>query len=139
MTSERQFLVDVNIKGHSVIYYDRKVMRRAQTRGAADIRKEARRLLSRRAISAPGEIPGMQTGALKRAIGIVSRGTNGGWVKVGVRKIDGSKFYPAFLYYGSEKTGLKKRANFMQMALDNRREAVKSVISSALKDSLVSK
>lgn len=137
MTKQKLVVVNVGLTGHKTIDYDRKAMRKALRQGGGLVRKEARRLLSRRAISAPGEIPGMQTGALKRAIGIVSRGSKGGWVKVGVRAIKGSIFYPAFLYYGSPKTGLEKRANFMEMALDNRRTDVKSLIQGALSDSLV--
>lgn len=122
---------------HKVIDYDRKAMRRALVKGAAQIRKEARRIVSRRAISRPGEVPGMQTGALKRAIGIVSKGSKGGWVKVGVRTIQGSVFYPAFLHYGSPKTNLQKRGNFMIQALDVKRETVRDEIREALKNSLV--
>lgn len=129
--------LEVGLEYHKTIDYDRRAMRRALTRGAADVRKEARRLLSRRAISAPGEIPGEQSGKLKRSIGIVSRGSKGGWVKVGPTTIKGSVFYPAFLFYGSQKTGLAKRANFMEEALQRRREPLRNMIRAALKDSLV--
>ena len=129
--------LQVGLEFHKVIDYDRKAMRKALREGGAEVRKEARRLLSRRAVSAPGEIPGMQTGMLKRAIGVVSVGSNGGWVKVGPKTIKGSVFYPAFLFYGSPKTGLEKRGNFMTAALDEKREAVRSMIRDALKNSLV--
>lgn len=128
---------EVGLSGHSVIDYDRKAMRRALVRGAAQIRKEARRIVSRRAISRPGEFPGLQTGTLKRAIGIVSKGSKGGWVKVGVKTIKGSDFYPAFLFYGSPKTNLAKRGNFMVSALETKRETVRDEIRAALKNSLV--
>lgn len=129
--------LSVGLEFHKIIDYDRRAMRKALREGGADVRKEARRLLSRRAVSAPGEMPGMETGMLKRAIGVVSRGSKGGWVKVGPRTIKGSVFYPAFLFYGSPKTGLEKRGNFMSAALQNRRDAVRSRIQAALKDSLV--
>lgn len=129
--------VRVGLEFHSIIDYDRRAMRKALARGAADIRKEARRLVSRRAISNPGDFPASQTGALKRAIGIVSKGSKGGWVKVGIRRIPNSVFYPAFLFYGSPKTGLAKRGNFMTAALDERRDSVRSMIQEALKNSLV--
>ena len=98
--------VQVGLEFHKIIDYDRKAMRKALREGAAVVRKEARRILSRRVVSLPGEFPGQQSGALKRSIGIVSRGSKGGWVKVGVRSIPNSVFYPAFLFYGSSKTGL---------------------------------
>ena len=129
--------VQVGLEFHKIIDYDRKAMRRALVKGGAEVRKAARRLVSRRAISRPGEFPATQTGALKRAIGIVSKGSKGGWVKVGVRSIPNSAYYPAFLFYGSPKNGLEKRGNFMVAALDQKREGVRNMIRAALKDSLV--
>jgi hypothetical protein len=129
--------VQVGLEFHKTIDYDRKAMRKALREGAAAVRKEARRIVSRRAVSLAGEFPGQQSGALKRAIGIVSRGSKGGWVKVGVRSIPNSVFYPAFLFYGSPKTGLQKRANFMTAALQEKRDSMRGMIREALKNSLV--
>lgn len=130
--------LSVGLAFHKIIDYDRKALRKAMREGAAKVRKEARRIVSRRAISLAGEFPGMQTGTLKRAIGIVGKGSKGGWIKVGVRKTTQMKdFYPAFLFYGSPSTGLAKRANFMETALGNKREEVRSQIRSALQNSLV--
>lgn len=129
--------LEAGLEYHKTIDYDRKAMRRALVKGAAEIRKEARRIVSRRAISQAGDFPGMETGRLKRAIGIVSKGSKGGWVKVGVKSIPGSVFYPAFLFYGSPKTGLAKRGNFMTAALATKRDAVRGEIRSALKNALV--
>lgn len=98
--------VKVGLDFHKTIDYDSKVMRRALVRGSAEIRKEARRLIARRAISAAGEFPGQSSGKLKRSIGVVSKGSKGGWIKIGVRKIAGmDKYYPAFLFYGVKKQG----------------------------------
>lgn len=128
----------VGLRFHKIIDYERKALRKAMRNGAGVIRKEARRIVSRRAISAPGEAPGSQSGALKRAIGVVARGSKGGWIKVGVRKTkEMQDFYPAFLFYGSPKTGLAKRDNFMVTALTNKRDEVRGQIRGALKDSLV--
>ena len=81
--------------------------------------------------------------------GVVKVGPGGyvhGWIKVGPRRTKEMEakakkakwaFYPAFLFYGSAKTGLAKRNNFMVDALQNKRDAVRSVIRSALKESLV--
>lgn len=135
MSSAIQY--EVGLSGHEVIDYDRRAMRKALLQGAGKIRAEARRIVSRRAISGAGEFPGMQTGKLKRAIGIVSRGSKGGWVKIGVKSIQGSVFYPAFLFYGSPKTGLARRGNFMEAALAAKREAVRGDVRSALKNALV--
>lgn len=130
--------LEVGLRFHKIIDYDRKALRRAMREGAAQVRKEARRIVSSRAVSLAGEFPGMRSGALKRAIGVVGRGSKGGWIKVGVRKTTQMKdFYPAFLFYGSPKTGLAKRGNFMSTALQNKRDSVRSAIRSALRDSLV--
>lgn len=130
--------MDVGLQFHKTIDYDRRQMRRALNAGAAHIRKEARRMLARRGVvSLPGETPGQDTGRLVRSIGTITRGSKGGWVKVGPRTIKGSVFYPAFLFYGSPKTGLEARANFMEIALQNKRELIRNEVRAALKDSLV--
>lgn len=159
--------LEVGLEGYSVIDYDRRAMRAALVRGAADVRKEARRIVSRRAISSPGEMPGQQSGRLKRSIGIVSKGSKGGWVKIGPRTIQNSVFYPAFLFYGTRvlnKAGagidknkwrkrtrnfsqetinrvsdqrMKPRGNFMAAALKNKRDVVRGAIRAALKQALV--
>lgn len=129
--------LEVGLEFHKTIDYDRRAMRKALGQGGKDVIREARRLLSRRSISAPGDIPGEQTGRLKKSIGVVSRGSKGGWIKIAPRSIKGSAFYPAFLFYGSQKNHLGKRANYMATALQNRREPVRANIRAALKDSLV--
>lgn len=130
-------LLEVGLEYHKTIDYDRSKMRRALRSGAAVVTKESRRLVSRRAVSAPGEYPGMQSGRMRRAIGTVSRGRKGGWIKVSVRTIKGSDFYPAFLHHGSPKTGLAPRANFVADALANKRDGIRSEIRAELADSLV--
>lgn len=116
--------VDVGLKFHETIDYDRKAMRRALVKGAADVRKEARRLVARRAISAAGEFPGSETGTLKRAIGVVANGSKGGWIKIGVKKTPGmgDDFYPAFLFYGVKKQGkIARLAPGLGRGVSNRR------------------
>lgn len=130
--------LEVGLQFHTILDYDRKALRKAMREGAAQVRKEARRIVSRRAISIAGDFPGTRSGVLKRAIGVVGKGSKGGWIKVGVRKTAQMKdFYPAFLFYGSPSTGLAKRANFMETALQNKRDTVRTGIRAALKDSLV--
>lgn len=131
------FGVSVGLEYHKAIDFDKKKLRGALTRGGADIRKEARRLLARHAISAPDEVPGELTGRLKRSIGVVSKGTGGGWIKIAPRTIKGSIFYPAFLFYGSPKTGLAKRANYMAQALNTRAPAIRAAVRGVLRNSLV--
>ena len=129
--------LEVGLEFHKVIDYDRKKMRAALVRGAGALRKEARRLLSRRAVSRPGEVPGRASGMLWRAIGVVSKGSKGGWLKVGPKSIRGRKFYPAFLFYGSKKTGLEPRGNYMEEALQNKAASVRAEAREALRGALI--
>lgn len=143
-------MFSVYLEGHSDIDFDRVKLNKAMRRAGNDVRNEARRLLSRKAISQAGEVPGQQTGRLKRSIQILASGP--GWMRIGPKKTSGMKeFYPAFLYYGvtgkprrrDHKTQVKDgtwriapRANYMVMALSNKRSQVRGVISSALLSSL---
>lgn len=131
--------LEVGLDFHKVIDYDRKKMRAALVRGAGTVRKEARRLLSRRAVSRPGEMPGRKSGGLWRAIGVVSKGSKGGWLKVGPKSIRGRTFYPAFLFYGSKKTGLEPRGNYMEEALQNKATSVRAEAREALRGALIAR
>jgi hypothetical protein len=127
----------VGLEFHGTIDYDRKAMRRALIKGAAVVRKEARTLVARRVVSQPGEFPGEVTGAMRRAIGVIGKGSKGGWIKVGVRAIPGSFYYPAVLFYGSTKRNIAARGNFMTAALANRGEEIREQVRDALRHALV--
>jgi hypothetical protein len=127
----------VGLEYHSIIDYDRRQMRRALIKGAASVRKEARTLVSRRVVSQPGEFPGEQSGAMRRAIGVTGKGSKGGWIRVGVRAIAGSFYYPAVLFYGSTKRNIAARGNFMTVALANRASEVRDQVRDALRHALV--
>lgn len=130
--------INVGLDFHKVIDYDRRAMRQVLVKGAAEVRKSARRMVARNAISAAGEFPGADTGTLKRAIGIIARGSKGGWVKVGVKKTPAMQdYYPAFLFYGSRKRNLKARKNYITAALEERSSAIRASVQAALKQSLV--
>ncbi|APW38973.1 hypothetical protein RD110_18640 [Rhodoferax koreense] len=128
--------VSVSFAGHTRIDFDKKPIKRTLRQEGAQIRKQARRLLSRRAVSVPGEMPGRQTGALMRSIK-VKVASGGFWAKVAPYKTNEmKKFYPAFLFYGSTKRNFEKRGNYMESALDTRRAAAQSAIRSALQGAL---
>lgn len=131
------FRLDAGLEFHKVIDFDKRQLRRALVKGAAEVRKSARRMVSRAAVSNPGEFPGVDAGRLKRAIGTVKKGSKGGWIRVGVRSIPGSMFYPAVLFYGSRKRGIAKRGNYITAALDEKRDLIRNDIRSALKGALV--
>ncbi|WP_045726749.1 MULTISPECIES: hypothetical protein [unclassified Xanthomonas] len=126
----------VGLKFHRTIDYDRKAMRRALVKGAAVVRKEARTLVSARVVSEPGEFPGQVTGAMRRAIGVIGKGSKGGWIKVGVRAIPGNFYYPAVLFYGSTTRNIRARGNFMTTALANRGNQIREQVRDALRQAL---
>lgn len=130
--------VNATITGFSRIDFDKKKIRKVLRAEGAIIRKEARKLVARRAIaSAPGEYPTRQTGALMRSIKVkVSK--PGFMVKIAPYKTaDMTMFYPGVLSAGSAKMNIQARKNYMETALDHRREKSRIAILNALQDSLI--
>jgi hypothetical protein len=130
--------VNVKIEGFSRIDFETRKVRIAMRNIGRDMQREARKLVSRRAVSKPGEIPGRATGATQRSIRYrVSR--PGFLVRIAPFKTAdmGKDFYPAFLHYGSEKNNLKPRENYMVKALENRADNTRNVLRRALEDALV--
>lgn len=126
--------VKAQVAGLERIDFDKKIIKAAIRSQAAAVRKVAKQLVARRAVSLPGEAPGRSTGVLMRSIKVkVSSG--GFWAKVAPYKTSEMKvFYPAFLFHGTAH--LAKRDNYMANALGTRREAAQAAISSALKAAL---
>lgn len=85
--------------------YDRKEIRKALRKVGSEVRKTARRMVSRKAVSAPGEAPGRQSGVLRKSIKAkVSR--SGYSVSIYPDKTaDMDVFYPAFVVYGHRGPG----------------------------------
>jgi hypothetical protein len=135
--------LNVRVIGHDRIDFDKRQIRRALRVAGRAVQKEARRQVSRKAISAAGEAPGRQTGTLSRSIK-VKVGGGGFWVKVAPQKTEGMKdFYPAFLWYGvkskpesGRQWRIAPRANYMTIALEAKREASRQVLATALSSAL---
>lgn len=127
--------VGATIVGHSRIDFDKRAIRKVLRVEGGQIRKIARRLVARRGVSAPGQMPGRASGTLMRAIK-VKVGSGGFWAKVAPYKTSEMKvFYPAYLFYGTSR-GLEKRDNYMTNALDQRRAPARAAIFKALKSNL---
>ena len=159
--------IRVSIEANDIWQYNRKVVAGSLIEGAKDIIKTARRLVSRRTISAAGEYPGYRTGALHNAIGIVKVGSKGGYVRAGVNKTKemGKHFYPAFLYHGVRNASyfknstpksrrrltddqraalasahgyrLAQRDNYMTAAFESKRSRIRQVIRTAVIKAIV--
>lgn len=146
---------NVTLDGFSRIDFDAKQVRKGMRQIGADVRKHARRLIARRAISGAGEYPGRQSGTLMRAIKAkVSR--SGFMVMIRPYKTDemGKHFYPAYLHYGVRRYRsaalakrhkkqpegpyrLAPRRNFMTDALEARRDNARNVLRGVLQDALI--
>lgn len=128
--------IDIRIEGVNRVIFNKREIRSAIRKGAAQVRQEARRLIARRAVSSAGDFPGFDSGAMSRAIK-VRMGSGGGYAKIMPYKTAemGKDFYPAFLEHGTSR-GLKPRKNFMVAALDNKAPAIRAAISAALQDAL---
>lgn len=128
---------NVKIDGFTRLDFDKKKVRKTMGVLGRDIQKAARRLVSRRAVSAAGNYPGAQTGKLKRSIQYrVSK--PGFLVRIMPFKTkDMVDFYPAYLYYGSKKNNLAPRKNFMTDALEARSPHARQVLLKTLEDALI--
>ncbi|MEY3760070.1 MAG: hypothetical protein RIR39_1561 [Pseudomonadota bacterium] len=129
--------IRITVDGFNRIIFNKREIKSALKKGGAVVRKEARRLIASRAISAAGQFPGFDTGAMSRSIK-VTPGSGGGYVKIMPHKTSemGQYFYPAFLIMGTRR-GLQPRKDFMVQALDNKQLEIKATIRAALQNTLL--
>lgn len=91
--------------GFSFNDLDRKKVKSTMRSIGRDLRKEARKRISRKAISAPGESPGMQTGEMRRSVkASVSRSGYSVWVRPTLTN-KMPAYYPAFVVFGHRGPG----------------------------------
>ena len=127
--------IRIEVEGFDRIIFNKRELKKAIRQGGAVVRAEARRLVSKRAISAPGEFPGLQSGALKRSIKL-KVGSGGGYAKVMPYKMpEMNHFYAAYLINGTSR-GLRPRKDIMTSALDNKQEQIRARIRQALNNAL---
>ena len=103
-------IVNVTTEASNFWTFDKRARVKALGAASKPVIKAARALVSKKGASQPGDYPGLQTGRLRRSIGIVKRGNRGGYVRVGPRTMRGSAFYPVFLYYGTRTLNAKGAA-----------------------------
>lgn len=136
--SEVKFEVNAKLEGFGRIDFDRSKIRKALRKEGREVRKIARRLVARRAISGAGQYPGRQSGALMRSIKEhVSR--PGFMVVIRPTKTAemGKDFYPAFLQYGIRRHRIAPRGNYMTDALEARKNNARAALKAALQDALI--
>ena len=130
--------IKITVEGLDQIIFDKRELKKAIRAGGAVVRREARRLIAKRAVSSPGEFPGYMSGALSRSIK-VKVGTGGGYAKIMPYKTKQMKtFYAAYLNAGTSR-GLKPRKNFMTAALENKQVKIRAAIRAALSHALMAR
>lgn len=100
--------------------FDRKTVNQAIAREAREVRKVARRLIARRAISSAGQFPGRDTGALWRSVKVT---TNRQYLFAIIRPVktpEMGSFHPYMLLRGTKRR-LQKLAPGEGRGVSNRR------------------
>lgn len=90
-------------RGHRNIDFDQKKVRKTILQEAREVRKIARRLVSRRAISNAGEFPGRSTGALMRSIKVIPLRKSMAAMVMPHKTAEMDVFYPGILNRGSKR------------------------------------
>lgn len=91
--------------GFKFFDFDKKVIRKALREVGRDVRKESRQLISKRAVSRPGEPPGKQSGELQRSVkATLSKSGHSVWIRP-AKTSKMRDFYPAFVIFGHRGPG----------------------------------
>lgn len=151
-----KFEINATIEGFSRVDFDKKPIKKTMRSIGQKVQTDARRLVARRAISAAGEYPGRDTGALWKSTKYkVSK--PGFLVTIAPRPGDGTiksgEFYPGILYYGVRRGAIRRkdkkkqtqtgawrispRGNHVVDAAENRRAWAQSVIAESLQSALI--
>lgn len=128
-------LIDVHVGlpiGHTRYDFDQRAVRKVIMKEAREIRKLARRLISRKAISKPGDYPGRNTGDLRRSISVIGLKKSMGALilpkQTPLMKARG--FFPEMLSKGTKRRIQKLEAN-KGVGRSNRRRRGQRVADSA--------
>lgn len=123
--------VNIQVRGINRLWFEKRELKAAIRKGGREVQKEARRLISRRAVSGAGELPGMDTGEMRRQVK-VKVGSAGMYAVVSPHKSAAmGDYYPAFLIYGT-KRGLEKRKDFIHEAFGKKQYAIRAAIRRSL-------
>lgn len=120
-------ITGVTLKGHTQWDYDMDVLKPTIRREGAEVRKLARRLVSRRAVSKPGEFPGRDEGTLQKTI--KTKILSGGLGVIITHRMSGTR-YPFMLAHGTKH--IEPRADYIEEAINQRRSATNQALRAAL-------
>lgn len=102
------------------------------------VRQDARSRMGRKSVSQPGQIPGMVTGAMRKAVKVhAAKKKDKFWARVQIDTLKNSKFwYPAPLFFGRRKKPgvgrLEPRRNPIDAAYDSCEAKVADAIERGL-------
>ena len=121
-------------KGFTFNDYDRKTVMDGLKGASKVVRQHAKKLVGKKRISKPGEVPGRRSGDLRRNIKIInSKRKDRLWSRVQVSTIKDKFFYPAVLQAGRKKTPiLKPRQDPMALAYSQHKQECEQIIENAV-------
>lgn len=136
--------INARLTGFSAIDFDRRAIRKVLTPLAKDLQKDARRLISRRAVSGAGENPGRDSGALLRSIRY-KIGRSGLYAVLAPQRTAAlmrkNVYYPGPLVFGANRGArggrLEPRGNFIVEAAQGKEAVIKSRLEAELPFALV--
>lgn len=124
----------INVDYLSLWDFDLDKLKRELTSESRLIRRDARRLVAKKAISSPGDFPGKDSGVLQRTIQ-VKKFRSGLGFYITHRMPAGTFRYPFVLAYGSEKRGIAPRKDHINEVFKQRRPAIIDGLRRALRNS----
>lgn len=98
------------------------------------IRRDARRLVARAAVSKAGEYPGKDSGLLRKTISF-KKFRNQQGVYITHKMKSGQYRYPFALVNGSPETGLEPRADYIADTFEDRKIYVQQMLRNAMRKS----
>ncbi len=116
---------------------DRKAVMKALRESSKLVKQQSKKLISRKKVSKPGELPGKRTGRMRRAIKTISsRKKYKLWSVVQIKSIPDAYFYPAVIMYGRKDGTLKSRKNPITEAAKLLDRKTTEIIEDAVIDSI---
>ncbi|MDO5352014.1 MAG: hypothetical protein Q4E81_04185 [Succinatimonas sp.] len=101
------------------------------------VKQQSKKLISKKKVSKPGELPGRRTGRMRRAIKTMSsRQKYKFWSVAQVCSIPNSYFYPAILIHGRKDGSLEPRKNPITEATKLLDKKTSKIIENAVIDSI---
>jgi len=124
--------------GIPYIQFNPRIFKKFLRQESGKVATDARRLVSRRGVSKPGEFFGKKTGDTQKAI--KARVTISGMAAIIApnkrsQRMQERDFYPTILTYGV-KNRIKPRKDPIHAAFDARREGIRARMAEAIKDAL---